>query len=128
MANSSVHKSLYIYIYIYHMRNIISDHHVTFFQSRLVIDHCSICYSFHTQTAKHAIVLHPCLPVINPCDILQKSRLANKDKISAETWKLMLLESNWTWFEDLKMVTAKKRLDEILGLHEVHGTNHVEKG
>lgn len=47
-----------------------------------------ICYSVCGQTAKCVVVLPPRLPVINPCDILQKwiiyRGLSNKNKGTAK--------------------------------------------
>ena len=57
-----------------------------------MIGHC-ICYSFHTQTANHVVVLSPCLLVINPCGILQKwiikREWMNKDRTAAKKWKVI---------------------------------------
>lgn len=54
-----------------------------------------IHFSVHTQTVKHAVVLPPCLPLLNPCAILSKEILEKREldsKIESATKKQKLIK------------------------------------
>lgn len=75
----------------------IRDQSCYFFQSLLLV---TIRYSIYAQRAKHVVVLSPCVPVINPCDIFTKMdnwrrELANKDESAAKKGKVMTLEEKF---------------------------------